>query len=169
MKPARLPEASPESRRLDEDAALELLDQVIASEGRFSLELCERLRAACQEYAAGDGTRSLEACFGWQTRPGERSIATRLAEARRLTAFADAWRAMTDCEGLSDWRRCEILATQLEEFESTYLPTWKDAGPPAGVSRLRRALYQAFTALERPPPRTAKGLHELLTRARVLT
>jgi hypothetical protein len=169
MKPERLPEASPESRRLDEDAALELLDQVLASEGRLSLELSERVRAACREYAAGDGGRTLEACFGWQPSSGGRSIATRLAEAKRLAAFADAWRAMTDCQGLSDWRRCEILATQLDEFEAEYLPAWKDAGPPAGASRLRRALYQAFTALERPPPRTAKGLHELLTRARVLT
>jgi len=169
MKPERLPEASAESRRLDEDAALELVNQVIASEGRFSPEISEWVRAAWREYAAGDGARSLEACFGLQTRPGERSIATRLAEAKRLAAFADAWRAMTDCQGLSDWRRCEILATQLEEFEAAYLPAWRDAGPPAGASRLRRALYQAFTALERPPPRTAKGLHELLTRARELT
>lgn len=170
MKPERVPEASSESRRMDEEPAFELLDQVIASDGQFSPELSEKVRAACLGYVAGAGARSFESCFGLNVRPGERSIATRLAEARRLTAFVDAWKAMTGCEDLSDWRRCEILAAELVEFESSYLKRWKeDGGPPSGASRLRRALYQAFTVLERPPPRTAKGLHELLTRARVLT
>jgi hypothetical protein len=168
MRPERVPAPLVQTSGLDEDPGFELLEQVISSEGRFTAAISERIRAAFRQYADGDGASSLEACLGWQARPGERSIATRLAEVKRLRALADAWRAMIGCDGLSDWRRCEILATEVLNFESVYLPAW-EKGLPADASKLRRALYIAFTALERPPPKTAKGLHELLKRAGVLT
>jgi hypothetical protein len=169
MKPERAPEDSAESRCLDETEPAGLFAEVCASEGRVSADQVARMFKACMGFATDPEKRSLEWWFECQAAPGERSIATRMAEAKRLAAFVDAWRAMTDCEGLSDWRRCEVLAAELAEFESAYLPRWlKDGGPPAGASRLRRALYQAFTALERPPPRAAKSLHAALRRAGVL-
>lgn len=125
--------------------------------------------ASVRAFADGLGAHSLQECFGWQALPGERSIARRLAEAKRLGAFADAWRAQSGCEALAPWRRCEILAAEIEEFESLYWPAWKDAGPPAGASRLRAALHTVYATLDRSPPKTAKGIHELLKRARVLT
>lgn len=161
-------EASPECRRLDEDPQLELLAEIAESKLPFSRELSERVRGACLEFVAAAGARSLEACFGWEPCRGKHSMGRRLAEARLLAAIGTAWRAMEGCDRLKDWPRCRVLLAEMADFEVNYLPTWRSDGPPSGASRLRRALYQAFTAVSRPLPKTENGLFELLKRARVL-
>lgn len=152
----------------DDAPAFELLDEILTTKGRFSEDASRRIRAAIQAYANGMGSRGLDECLGWKPLPGERSIARRLAEARYLAAFADAWRALNNAEHLSNWARCEVLVSELAEFERTNLPVWREKGTPEGASILHYAIFRIFSTVGRAPPKTANGIFELLKRARVL-
>lgn len=160
------PEAPAECRHLDSDHELALLEEIVESDGAFSLELSERVRGACLDYVAAAGARELADCFGWTSR-GKHFIGRRLAEARLLVAMADAWDAMEGREHLERWPRCCELLSEMADFEANFLPAWRSSGPPAKASRLRGALYRAFTAVSRPLPKTENGLYELLRRAGV--
>lgn len=150
-------------------AADDLLEQILAARGRFSLELCRRLQEIYKTYAMAAGKRTLEDCHGWKPEPSDRTRVRRLAEAVRQSAMVDAYQALTGCEGLSSWKRCEALARAAVEFECDYWPRWRETGPPAdGTSRVLDALYRAFIALpDDPPAKSVAGIRRLLTRAGV--
>lgn len=147
----------------------DLIAEILASRGRLSEAASERVRDAVRAYVYTLGAQRVDEGLGLVALPGGRSIAYRLAASKQMSAIAAAWRAMADCSALSTWRRCEILASEIADFEALYWPRWKDSGPPEGSSALRCALFEAFAALDRAPPRTAKGLAELLKRAGALT
>jgi|CXWL01.1.fsa_nt_gi hypothetical protein len=153
----------------DDQGAYALLEEIVTSEGRLSADASERVRVAMRAYADGRGKRDLYDCFGWKPPQSGRSIPWQIAEAAYLAAFVDAWRAESDVSDCSNWRRCEYLVSHINDFELLDLPTWRRCGIPKNASRMKLAIYQIFNAVSRRPARTAKAIHEILKRARLLT
>jgi hypothetical protein len=168
MKAARRIEASPEPQEGPDQEALRLFVRVVESEGAFDKETSEAVRLAFRKYLDAAGTRGLEDCIGLRVHRGQRSFATQFAEQKRLHAFSDAWHAMVGCDGLSPWRRCEVLALQMGEFKEAELSDWIKKGVPKNASRLWRAFFRIFTAIETPPAQSTGRVLEAIRRAGVL-
>lgn len=151
-------------------ASYELLDEIVSSDGRFSVGLSRQIRVAMRTFVEGRGALDLAECFGWKPTAGGggRSIARRLSQAKRVAAFADAYRMMLDVERLSSWKRCEVLAHELAEFERLRWPLYREGGLPAGASARDSTFFEIFSALDQRPAMGTPGIHLLLKRAGVL-
>lgn len=149
---------------------LDLLSRAVNEEHAFSAPVHRWLHGGLRAYLDGTGAQTLEVCLGIQPPPGARSLSRRLAQAKQMRAIVEAWRSQGECDGVSSWERCEILAKDVAVFGESLWPAWrKSGGPPSEASQLRRALFAAFAAMNSPPPKSQNGIYELLKRAGELT
>lgn len=85
---------------------------------------------------------TLDTCLGLASPgPGQPSPRTRHGKAVRDSFLKQAYELV---DGENSTRRCEILASQIIDFEARFWPRWRDLDePPEGCSKLRGLLFLA--------------------------
>jgi hypothetical protein len=103
-------------------------------------------------FLAGGGNLPLERCLRLRNDSA-------LRRACRDYWLRRAWKLMH--EGLSPWRRSEMLSAAVRDFQSRKWLRWRKLPkPPLTAGDIEVALFHAFTAYERVP-RTAMQLHNI--------
>ena len=135
-----------------------LLEKELVRAHRVASNSLERedldwLKKGFAAFLASEGKVSLERCLRLPTNE------TALRRARRDHWLRRAWLQLG--EGLSSWRRSELLAVEVKRFHSTRWPRWSGLDQaPEGSSALDKALFEAFRSHERVPT-TAMQLHNI--------
>jgi hypothetical protein len=143
------------------DAPALALDRLQAlASGTIDQDTRRWLRDGVRAYLASAGAISLPRALGLDVPRGSRSWARQLREADRRLHLRTAWAAVT-ADDVSEYRRAHLLAEAVADFERTYWPAWQAAGPPAGTSALRTALYHARKATGEPLPESWRRLRDL--------
>ncbi len=133
---------------------LSLLERAAA--GDFDHEVRRFLADGAGSFLRAGGVVPLEKCLRLPGTPA------RLRKARRDVWLRAAWDAV---EADSDWGRSCALALEVARFGAALWPRWRVLQkPPAGTSRLRECLFQAFKVDPENIPTTAPGIDKVLGR-----
>jgi hypothetical protein len=148
----------PALAQCDDTVPWQHLDQELVRAHRVAAECLqpEDIDWLCKGFSAflaSGGRLPLERCLRLPT--NERG----LRRARRDYWLRRAWLQLDTT--LSSWRRSEVLAAELHRFQAGKWARWCALDePPAGVSALDQALFEAFRSHERVP-NSAMQLHNI--------
>lgn len=156
----------PEGMELD--PMIMFIARVASADGRFSEDDARQISKAFAAHIDSVGKKSLNECFGITAAQYGRSFARRLAQHELNTAMADAWHAMLDCDDVSPYKRCGLLAAEIRNFEQWCWPEMRESGLPPQRSALHCALYRAFKAFDKTPASSADGIQAQLRKIGVV-
>ena len=146
--------------------SVQLLEQALRASKAFAPDVFRWLQRALREYAKEGRAGTLERHLGLNVEQNKgRSAVRRRLVNERWQALGAAYAAQIDCDNLGPFKRCDVLVTDLKEFEKLFWESWRQSGPPESASRLRRALFAVYQAYDGHPPCEARSLYGALVRA----